>query len=66
VQMPSLLSPEQLEELQGRTAGVTRGRMLWELAETLEVITAEHPLVLILEDLHWSDVSTLDLLSMRS
>ena len=38
--------------------------MLRELAEALEVITAERPLVLILEDLHWSDVSTLDLLSM--
>ena len=64
VQMPSLLSTEQLEELQRRTAGVTRERMLRELAEALEVITAERPLVLVLEDLHWSDVSTLDLLSM--
>jgi predicted ATPase len=64
VQMPSLLSTEQLEELQRQTAGVTRERMLRELAEALEVITAERPLVLILEDLHWSDVSTLDLLSM--
>src|SRR5262249_55427317 len=27
-------------------------------------ITVERPLVLVLEDLHWSDVSTLDLLSM--
>src|SRR6185503_6391197 len=39
-------------------------RMLRELAEALEVITTERPLVLVLEDLHWSDVSTLDLLSM--
>src|SRR5262249_43624503 len=38
--------------------------MLRELAEALEVITAEHSLVLVLEDLHWSDVSTLDLLSV--
>ncbi|NOT55353.1 MAG: AAA family ATPase [Deltaproteobacteria bacterium] len=64
VQMPSLLSTAELEELQRRTAGVTRERMLRELAEALEVITAERPLVLVLEDLHWSDVSTLDLLSM--
>ena len=64
VQMPSLLSPAELEELQRRTAGVTRERMLRELAEGLEVITAERLLVLVLEDLHWSDVSTLDLLSM--
>jgi predicted ATPase/3-dehydroquinate dehydratase len=62
--MPSLLSTTELAALQRRTAGVTRERMLRELAEALEVITAEHPLVLVLEDLHWSDVSTLDLLSM--
>ena len=64
VQMPALLSPEELDALQRKTAGVTRERMLRELAEALEVITAERPLVLVLEDLHWSDVSTLDLLSM--
>ncbi len=64
VQMPSLLSAAELEELQRRTAGVTRERMLRELAEALEVVTQQQPLVLVLEDLHWSDVSTLDLLSL--
>jgi hypothetical protein len=64
VQMQALLSSTELDELQRRTAGVTRERMLRELAEALEVVTQEHPLVLTLEDLHWSDVSTLDLLSM--
>ena len=63
VQMPTVLSPTELEELQRRTAGVTRERMLRELAEALEVITVEYPLVLVLEDLHWSDVSTLALLA---
>ena len=33
--------------------------MLRELTEALDVLTTERPLVLILEDLHWSDVSTL-------
>jgi predicted ATPase len=33
------------------------------LAEALEVVTAEQPLVLVLEDLHWSDHATLDLLA---
>ncbi len=64
VQMPALLDTAELEALQRRTHGATRERMLRELAEALEVITAERPLVLVLEDLHWSDVSTLDLLSM--
>jgi DNA-binding winged helix-turn-helix (wHTH) protein len=33
------------------------------LAEALEVVTAEQLLVLVLEDLHWSDHATLDLLA---
>ena len=33
------------------------------MAEALEVLTAERPLILWLEDLHWSDFSTLDLLA---
>ena len=38
-----------------RAHGATRERMLRELAEALEALTAEQPLVLVLEDLHWSD-----------
>src|SRR5215469_6418783 len=37
--------------------------MLREMAEALEVIAAEVPLVLYLEDLQWSDPSTLDLIA---
>jgi DNA-binding winged helix-turn-helix (wHTH) protein len=64
VQMPALLGTVELEEIQRRTAGVTRERMLRELAEALEALTAERALILCLEDLHWSDYSTLDLLSI--
>ena len=60
VQLPSLLSATELKTLQRKTQGATRGRMLRELAEAIEVMTAERPVVLRLEDLHWSDVSTLD------
>jgi predicted ATPase len=38
--------------------------MLRELAEALERLTARPPLLLVLEDLHWCDASTLDLLAM--
>ena len=59
VQMPGLVSPAEWESLQ-RTAGeATQARMLRELTEALDVLTTERPLVLVLEDLHWSDVSTL-------
>ena len=63
VQMPSLLTTDEFAALQDKTAGATRVRMLRELAEAIEVVTAERPLVLVLEDLHWSDVSTLDWLA---
>jgi predicted ATPase len=62
-QMPALLSPADLDGVQRRVRGATRERMLRELAEALEVVTAEQPLVLVLEDLHWSDHATLDLLA---
>src|SRR5262249_59037481 len=37
--------------------------MLREMAELLEDVTAQTPLLLVLEDLHWSDTATLDLLA---
>lgn len=63
VQMPALLTAPELEMLQRKTQGMTRERMLRELAEAVERLTAESPLVLWLEDLHWCDVSTLDWLT---
>ncbi len=63
VQLPALLSAVDLEALQRQTLGATRERMLREMAEALEVLTAERPLVLVLEDLHWSDAATLNLLA---
>jgi predicted ATPase len=51
------------EALSREMFGATRERMLREMSEALEVLTANQPLVLILEDLHWSDSSTLDLIS---
>ena len=44
--------------------GITKERMLREMAEAIETLTASTPLLLVLEDLHWSDYSTLDLLGM--
>ena len=62
-QLPALLSPARLSALQRNAAGTTRERMLRELTGALEAITSETPLILWLEDLHWSDVSTLDWLA---
>src|SRR5262249_18089681 len=59
VQMPALLGAADREALQRRGLGATRDRMLRELAEAVDILTAERPLVLVLEDLHWSDTATL-------
>ncbi len=62
-QMPSLVPPSERDNLQSQAVGATRERMLRELAEAIEMLTSESPLLLVLEDLHWSDYSTLDLVS---
>ena len=58
-QLPSLLHdsvaiPDQL------TAGVTPGRMLRELSDFLDNLARQRNVILILEDLHWSDPSTVE------
>ena len=63
VQFPSLLKAEQRALLQKETLGATPERMVRELCEALEVITESVTLVLVLEDLHWADHSTLDFIS---
>ena len=64
MQMPWLLTPSDLSALQSISRGAEPGRMLREMARALEVLTADTPLVLVLEDLHWSDYSTLELLAL--
>jgi predicted ATPase len=63
VQLPALVSEPELERLQGRLHGTTSTRMLRELAEALEVLTADRMLVLVLEDLQWSDRTTVGALA---
>src|SRR5215470_997314 len=63
MQMPGLLSATALEAVQRRTLGTTRESMLRNLAELVEAVTVERRLVLVLEDLHWSDTATLDLVA---
>jgi DNA-binding winged helix-turn-helix (wHTH) protein/predicted ATPase len=63
LQMPSLVSAADRESLARDAFVATRERMLRAMGEALEALTADLPLVLILEDLHWTDYSTLDLIS---
>ncbi len=63
IQLPGLVSELELERLQRQVQGATPARMVRELAEVLDVLAAEEPLVLVLEDLHWSDHSSLECLA---
>ena len=63
VQFPSLVRREQRDMLQREILGATRERMLREISEALESITAQITLVLVFEDLHWADDATVDLIS---
>jgi DNA-binding winged helix-turn-helix (wHTH) protein/tetratricopeptide (TPR) repeat protein len=66
IQFPSLIKSEQREALQKEILGATRERMVREICEALESLTTHDPLVLVLEDLHWVDTSTLDFISALS
>ena len=59
-QLPALLGDAELETLRRRAVGGTRERMLRELADAITAFTVHIPLILRLEDLQWSDASTLD------
>ena len=58
-----VLSTADHEALRHELLGATQARMLREMAAWIEALTVETPLVLVLEDLHWSDYATLDLVA---
>lgn len=62
-QLPALADEADVEALRRDVLGATHERMLREMVEALEALAADSPLVLVIEDLQWSDYSTLDLLS---
>ena len=63
IQLPSLLTDNMRDRLQRQAAETTPQRMLRELLQALEQLTLDEPVALVLEDLHWSDPSTLALLA---
>ncbi len=60
VHLPAVVSPDEREALARTASGVTPARMMRELADALEMLTVTHPVILVLEDLHWSDTATLE------
>ena len=63
VQMPSLMNANEVAAIRRELVGATPDRMMREMAEMLEALSRNQPCLLILEDLHWSDYSTVDLVS---
>jgi DNA-binding winged helix-turn-helix (wHTH) protein/ActR/RegA family two-component response regulator len=63
VQMPALVSDAEFEVLSRKVRGTTQARMLREITEAIEVFASDEPLVIVIEDLQWSDDSTLEAIS---
>lgn len=63
-QMPGLLPDNQFQDLQVKVQGANQTRMLGEFCEAMEDLSASQAIVISLEDLQWSDSSTVDLLSV--
>ena len=62
LQLPAFISGVEMEALRSETAGATKQRMLREIGDALGTLSMEAPLLLLLEDLHWADRPTVDLL----
>jgi DNA-binding winged helix-turn-helix (wHTH) protein/predicted ATPase len=58
LQMPSLVPADRLVELRARSMGASSQRMMRELVDAVELLAADRPLVVMLDDLHWSDGPT--------
>jgi DNA-binding winged helix-turn-helix (wHTH) protein/tetratricopeptide (TPR) repeat protein len=62
LQLPSFASSGDLDQLRRETIGATKDRMLREMGDALAALSSTAPLLILLEDLHWADPSTVDLL----
>jgi len=62
LQFRSVFSDSAIEQLEHEASGANKDRMLRELGDALEEIAKVLPVVLLLEDLHWADSSSIDLI----
>jgi DNA-binding winged helix-turn-helix (wHTH) protein/tetratricopeptide (TPR) repeat protein len=61
-QLPSLLDRARSEEVADRALGGTPQRMLREGVDLFETLARMSPVVFLIEDLHWADDSTLEVI----
>jgi len=62
-QLPAFLSSAERRSIHSEIGGAARERMLRELGDAIDILALATPLVLALEDLHWADRGTVDMLS---
>ncbi len=62
LQLPWLSTAEERDALRRELAGVGPERMLREMGELMDRYTEQRPLLLVTEDLHWSDRATIQLI----
>ncbi|MHA6202974.1 AAA family ATPase [Dyella soli] len=62
LQLPWLSTSEERDALRRELVGVGPDRMLREMGELLDRYTEQRPLLLVTEDLHWSDRATIQLI----
>jgi DNA-binding winged helix-turn-helix (wHTH) protein/tetratricopeptide (TPR) repeat protein len=62
LQLPWLSTADERDALRRELAGVSPQRMLREMGELLDRYTERKPLLLVTEDVHWSDRATVQLI----
>jgi DNA-binding winged helix-turn-helix (wHTH) protein len=66
LQLPWLSTAEERDALRRELAGVSPDRKLREMGELLDRYTETKPVLLVTEDLHWSDRATLQLIDFMA
>jgi predicted ATPase/DNA-binding winged helix-turn-helix (wHTH) protein len=66
VQIPGVVRPERLDDLQRRAAGATQARMVCELADAAEALSVDAPVIVVFDDMQWIDPSTAELIAFLS
>lgn len=63
-QLSWLATPADADTLKEAQSGLSRERMLREIAQALSILAKARSVVIVLEDVHWCDHATVDLLSL--